>query len=128
MRAIEARYGVENAMLSAITEENARLAIQCTSRFRGFQGEPRSGSPLRDGKNYLIVLNSLARKAAENGYVHPAHLDAVSGDFARGIESASGLADLTPIAETMIRRYCGPGGRVFPAELFSPDTKRHQHC
>jgi YesN/AraC family two-component response regulator len=101
----EERYENENAMLKAISEGNTKQALQCLGRFRGYQGERRTKDLLRDRKNGLIVLNSLARKAAENNFVHPAHIHAVSDDFARRIEAA-GMAEIARISETMICRYC----------------------
>jgi AraC-like DNA-binding protein len=106
LRTIEERYENENAMLAAISAGDAKTALRCIGQFGGYRMKPRSSDKLRDSKNYLIVLNSLSRKAAENGYVHPAHLDAVSADFARRIESARTLADLSRMGEIMLRRYC----------------------
>jgi YesN/AraC family two-component response regulator len=57
-------------------------------------------------KNFCIVLNSLVRKAVEYSFVHPAHIDSVSADFARRIEAASDREDLSQFAEIMLRRYC----------------------
>jgi AraC-like DNA-binding protein len=106
MQIIEERYQNENAMLKAISEGDAKRALQCITWFRGYRGQRRASDDIRDRKNYCIVLNSLARKAAENGYVHPAHIDAVSTEFARRIEAVSGAADFSHLSEIMLRRYC----------------------
>jgi YesN/AraC family two-component response regulator len=105
MHILEERYENENAMLKAISEGNTKQALQCLGHFRGYQGERRTKDLLRDRRNGLVVLNSLARKAVESNFVHPAHIHAVSDDFARRIEAAS-VAELTRISETMICRYC----------------------
>ncbi|MDR3138937.1 MAG: helix-turn-helix transcriptional regulator [Treponema sp.] len=105
LREIEERYKNENAMLEAVSEGDAKRAVFCLSGFRG-KIQVRTADKLRNTKNYLIILNSLCRKAAENGYVHPAHLDAVSGGFARQIENAPTLAYLTGQSEIMLHRYC----------------------
>lgn len=106
MRIIEERYQNENAMLMAVSEGNSGQALQCMTQFRGYQGYRRSSDQLRDRKNYCIILNSLARKAVENGYVHPAHIDAVSAEFAHRIEAAGSIGDLAHLSEIMVRRYC----------------------
>jgi hypothetical protein len=103
---IEERYEIENAMLLAVSEGDAERALQCLSHFRGHRGEQRTTDTLRNRKNLLIVLNSLARKAAENGCVHPAHIHAVSDDFARRIEAFSTLEEFGRFSEVMLRRYC----------------------
>ncbi|MDR2054007.1 MAG: helix-turn-helix domain-containing protein [Treponema sp.] len=61
---------------------------------------------MRNGKNYLIVFCTLLRKAVEKGFVHPAHIHAVSDDFMRRIENITDMYDLTRLTELMIRRYC----------------------
>ena len=50
--------------------------------FEAMQLEMRGSSPLRSAKNYSIIMNTLLRKAAENGGVHPVYLDRVSSEFA----------------------------------------------
>ena len=101
----EERYENENALLKAIGEGNSQQALRLLGGFRGYRGERRTEDILRDRKNGLIILNSLARKAVESSFVHPAHIHAVSGDFARRIEAA-GMAELIRISEVMICRYC----------------------
>lgn len=48
--------------------------------------EVRLADRVRNAKNYAIIMNTLLRKAAENGSVHPIHIDRVSSDFAKKIE------------------------------------------
>ena len=51
-------------------------------------------------------MNTLLRKAAESGGVHPVYLDRVSSDFAAKIEDMSFLSELTPLMKTMFSSYC----------------------
>jgi AraC-like DNA-binding protein len=106
LHVIEDRYQNENAMLQAIGEGDAKRALQYLSRFKGYSGEHRAEDRMRNKKNSYIILNSLARKAVENGYVHPAHIHAVSDDFARRIEAISHYSEFTRLSELMVRRYC----------------------
>jgi AraC-like DNA-binding protein len=106
MQLIEERYRKENVMLAAVSEGDVEKALKGIAGFHGFRGEKRAENELRDRKNYCIVLNTLSRKAVENSFVHPAHIDAISGDFARRIEAAANMTELGRLSEVMLRRYC----------------------
>jgi YesN/AraC family two-component response regulator len=106
LKLIEERYKNENTYLEAISNGNVQRALQCFEYFTDYYPTQRLPDKLRDLKNYLIVLNSLSRKAVENGFVHPAHIDAVSADFARRIEAITSVGEVTPFVYAMVRRYC----------------------
>jgi hypothetical protein len=80
MRIMEERYQNKNDMLQAVSEGDTKRALQCLSWFRGYSGEQRTENRICNMKNGYIVLNALARKAVENGYVHPEHIHSVSDD------------------------------------------------
>jgi YesN/AraC family two-component response regulator len=103
---IEEHYQNENAMLQAISKGDTRRALQCLSRFIGSSGENSTEDRVRNLKNGCIILNSLARKAAENGHVHPAYIHTMSGDFVRHIETISNASELTRLSGLMVRHYC----------------------
>jgi hypothetical protein len=105
MKVIEERYNIENELIAAVSEGDADKALRCKSQLKTYQ-ERRVEDRQRNSKNYLIVLNTLLRKAVENGYVHPAHIDAVSADFAHRIEGVTNFSELNRLADVMIRRYC----------------------
>jgi YesN/AraC family two-component response regulator len=51
-------------------------------------------------------MNTLLRKAAENGGVHPVYLDRVSSEFATKIERLTSLSENTSLMLEMFRSYC----------------------
>ena len=51
-------------------------------------------------------MNTLLRKAAENGGVHPVHLDSTSSDFAKKIELASDARACMALMREMFSAYC----------------------
>ena len=51
-------------------------------------------------------MNTILRKAAENGGVHPLYLDKVSSEFAFKIEHLSNISESTSIMREMFRSYC----------------------
>ena len=68
--------------------------------------EPRTNDSLRNIKNYTIILNTLLRKAAENGAVHPLHIDSLSSRFAHRIEALSSEEDAFSLQKEMAHKYC----------------------
>jgi AraC-like DNA-binding protein len=107
MRILEKRYKNENAILEAITEGNDEKALKALSGFRvSFMENRIPSDQLRNIKNYLVVLNTLARKASEQGFVHPIHIDVVSSEFSREIEAASTGIELNTLPPKILRSYC----------------------
>lgn len=106
MTIIEDRYRVENAMMQAIRVGNYEDAMQRCHEFLSYRLSPRTPSPLRDKKNISFVHNTLMRKAAELGGVHPVHVDNLSRQFAIQIEKALTVDQLTNLQYVMVRKYC----------------------
>lgn len=50
-------------------------------------------------------MNTLLRKGAENGMVHPIHIDRLSSQFAKKIESVSSPEQGKKLMKEMIRKY-----------------------
>ena len=106
MKVLETRYEFENEMIRAVTLGQIHKEKQFLSGFSAMPLEMRSSSPLRSTKNYSIIMNTLLRKAAENGGVHPVYLDRISSDFARKIEETSVLSAFPTLMNEMFRSYC----------------------
>lgn len=68
--------------------------------------EQRLSDSLRNRKNYLIILNTLLRKAAEQGGVDLLHIDRTSSSFAHKIETIHSIHESLRLQEHMIRSYC----------------------
>lgn len=103
---IEARYHAEGALMEAVSTGNTKEAIQRYHQFISYRLTPRSASPLRDRKNILFTFNTLLRKAAEFGGVHPLHIDNLSRTLAIQIEHAVTVEQLNQISDNMVRKYC----------------------
>ena len=76
------------------------------NRFSTRQMERRTTPPLRDMKNYFVVLNTLLRKATEYGHVHPLYIDELSSRLAKQIEAAPSTQALSALGPKMVRSYC----------------------
>jgi len=106
MKALEQRYAFENQIIRAVSLGQLHLEGRLRMAFRTANLEKRAKDPLRNAKNYGIIMNTLFRKAAESGGVHPLHLDRVSGDFAVKIEQLASLSDASALMTEMFRVYC----------------------
>lgn len=103
--AIEARYAAENKMLQSVKLGNTDDAITWYHKFRQFNLSARTPDALRNHKNWLIILNSVLRKAVEAADVHPYYIDKISTEFAIKIESVNSTTQLENMSNSMIRKY-----------------------
>lgn len=106
IQVIESRYAVENELLSAVTQGKTSKAELILSGANANLLESRTPDSLRNLKNYCIIMNTLLRKAAEQGSVHPYHIDKTSSYFAHKIELATSLDACAKLQRDMIRKYC----------------------
>jgi len=78
MEIMERRYTFENELIRSISLGMSHKAETMLSNFSELTLQQRVSDPLRNMKNYCIIMNTLMRKAAEQGSVHPIYLDRVS--------------------------------------------------
>ena len=50
--------------------------------------KPRLSDSIRDRKNFMIILNTICRKAAQTAYIHPVHLDEISRNLQLKLKTA----------------------------------------
>ncbi len=103
---MEDRYRFENELMSAVSQGNIHKAELMMASFSPLAFTTRTPDPLRNIKNYCIIMNTLLRKAAQSGGVHPVYLDSVSSDFARKIEGAHSMAKMPDLMREMLGAYC----------------------
>lgn len=106
MEVMEHRYQFENALIEAVSQGNSHKAELMMAGFSSLTFESRTSDQLRNMKNYCIIMNTLMRKAAEKGRVHPVHLDRISSDYARRIEALRTLGEVSDFMLDMMRAYC----------------------
>lgn len=106
MEALENRYADEEKLMRAVSSGQTDQAAIIYSRFTSRQMERRTTPPLRDMKNYFVVFNTLLRKAAEYGHVHPLYIDQISSTFAKEIEASASPETLSALGPKMVRHYC----------------------
>jgi len=106
LKLMEARYEAENRLMYAVSHGHTHQAQMMISRANEHVMEQRTLDNLRNVKNYGIILNVLLRKAAEEGSVHPLHIDQLSSTMARRLEQLRSPADALKLFSTMVHKYC----------------------
>lgn len=124
---IEKRYAGENAMMDAVRTGNLKKVDTHVGRITAAVFDKRLPDHLRTLKNYCIITNTLLRKAAEQGGVHPVYLDSVSSDFAAKIEQLSSPAACPAMIGSMARSYCRLV-KNHSAKSYSPSVQKAMIC
>jgi AraC-like DNA-binding protein len=106
MQSMERRYTYENEMIRAVSQGMTHKAELMLTNFSQLVIEQRVADPVRNSKNYCIIMNTLLRKAAEHGSVHPLYLDSVSSEFARKIEMIGSTSAASKLMAKMMVTYC----------------------
>lgn len=107
MQRLENRYRLEDELLQAVTDgDRPRLHRLLHGTDLNVAVEPRLADPVRNIKNYCIVLNTVLRKAAQRGGVHPIYLDDLSRTFAARIEQLPTTAAFQQLTREMADQYC----------------------
>lgn len=106
IKAMETRYAFENEMIRAVSLGQLHIENQLVSAFSNQAFEKRIPDELRNAKNYCVIMNTLLRKAAESGGVHPLYIDRVSSEFALKIEQMTSLSENSSLMREMFWKYC----------------------
>ena len=106
IKVMEMRYSFENELIRSVMLGQQHKEGVLASNLTEDMFERRVADPLRNAKNYCIIMNTLLRKAAENGGVHPIFIDNTSSKFALRIELLSNTKDCSAIMKEMFSSYC----------------------
>lgn len=106
MQIMQARYDSENELLRVVANGQVLRAERLLSGFIPSHFAQRTADPVRNIKNYCIIGNTLLRKAAEQGGVHPVYLDELSSAFAKRIENLGAVDAGEGLFSDMVRSYC----------------------
>lgn len=103
---METRYSFENELMRAVSLGQQHKEKLLLSAFNERMFERRVADPVRNAKNYGIIMNTLLRKAAEEGGVHPVYIDKLSSAFALKIEQISDVKESPSLMKEMFSSYC----------------------
>ena len=105
MEHVEHRFSAEAEFMQIVSHGQLHK-IEMYANMINIEGtEVRLADRVRNAKNYAIIMNTLLRKAAENGSVHPVHIDKLSSDFAKKIELQTSEKNVVSLIKEMARKY-----------------------
>ena len=101
------RYALENSLIHAVSNGELHSAEMYLAKMTALHVEERrAATPVRNSQNYSIILNTLLRKAAEKGKVHPLYIDRLSSSLAHRIEACRTLQEISQLQSDIVRKYC----------------------
>lgn len=106
MKTMERRYEYENELIESVTLGHTHKESLFAVSFDDAILERRVADPIRNAKNYCIIMNTLLRKGAESGGVHPIYIDRISSDFAMKIERIISTSETPALMKEMFGTYC----------------------
>jgi len=123
MEKMEMRYAFENELIQAVSLGQQHREKTLLSAFNEQMFERRLQDSVRNAKNYCIIMNTLLRKAAEKGGVHPLYIDRTSSKFAAKIEFTADIKAIPALMREMFSSYCRLV-RKHSTKQYSPVVKK----
>lgn len=105
IKALEKSYGYEKNLMYEVAHGHTHQVQVMLSNIPVHSIANRT-DPVRNLKNYSIILNTLLRKAAEQGGVHPLSIDKLSSEYAQKIESMNRRDAFFEMWNEMAQKYC----------------------
>lgn len=106
MKLMEQRYAYEKEIMLAVANGNDHKVAHIMSTLSTYTFDARIPDAVRNLKNYSVVMNTLLRKAAEDGGVHPIYIDDLSSKFAVRIEQLNSIDAVHELMSEMLKSYC----------------------
>lgn len=123
MEKLEMRYAFENELIRAVVLGQQHREKTMLTVFNEQMFEKRLQDSVRNAKNYCIIMNTLLRKAAEQGGVHPLYIDRTSSKFASKIEFTADVESIHGLMREMFSSYCRLV-RKHSTKQYSPVVKK----
>ena len=127
VQAIEQRYAFENELMDAVAKGQLKKATSLAKALSEAAFPLRLENLLQNIKNYAIITNTLLRKAAQKGGVHPTMLDSVSSGFVKDIENLADEYAARSLMEQMVLIYCRLV-RKHTVTSYSPPVQKAVTC
>ncbi len=106
LQIIEENYRLEDQLMDAVGRGDHKAAFRFSKQLIENGAGGKALEKLRNVKNILFVVNTLFRKAAQWGDVHPYYIHQISSVFATEIEAQPTVASLYQLHEKMLHKYC----------------------
>lgn len=106
MQRLEYRYSLEEKVIDCISRGDFNAAMKYSTDQAISNIDNRSPSTLRSRKNNMLAFNTICRKGAQRGNVHPVHLDEMSRRMAIKIENMTSPNQDKDIHREILKKYC----------------------
>lgn len=106
MQRLEYRYGLEEKVMDSISRGDFNTAMKYSTDQSLSYIDNRSTNTLRSKKNNLLAFNTICRKGAQRGNVHPIHLDEMSRRMAIKIENMTSPNQDRDVHREILNKYC----------------------
>ncbi len=103
---MEQKYGSEDTLMERISGGDLEKIEAVCQHLDLALIKQRFPNSLRDQKNNLLIFNTVCRKAAQYGGVHPIYLDTQSSKYIDRIEYAANLKELNKLYREIPYKYC----------------------
>lgn len=105
LSALEQNYASEKLLMEAVSKGQLQM-LTAAAKVYSSDAQRYPADSLRSRKNYLIILKTLLRKAAEQGGVHPLHIHRLSSRYAEEIENVRTVTESMKLQDEMMRSFC----------------------
>lgn len=102
---MEKRYFLEETLIQTVSQGQLTEIEHLISKNIFQQIEQRLDDPVRNAKNYAIIANTILRKAAQQGSVHPYYINKISSHYAEKIELLTSEIAAKNLLKEMTRKY-----------------------
>ncbi|WP_248403901.1 AraC family transcriptional regulator [Butyrivibrio fibrisolvens] len=106
MERLEYRYKLEEKVIDCISRGDFNAAMKYSTDQAITNIDNRSTNTLRSKKNNMLAFNTICRKGAERGNVHPVHLDEMSRRMAILIENMTSPNQVQDVHREILKKYC----------------------
>lgn len=127
VQAVERRYAFENELMESVAKGQLEKAAVLSKALSKADFPSRADDLLQSIKHYAIITNTLLRKAAQKGGVHPTKLHSISSGFAEDIEKLTDVEAARSLLGQMVLNYCRLV-RKHTVTSYSPPVQRAVAC
>lgn len=103
---INARYRFENQLIHAVSIGQVIEAETVINNLNLLELTNQHGFSIERMRSYATVTNTILRKAAEYGGVHPVHVHRLFSSFLQEAESLQSIDEGKDLIRRMVRKYC----------------------
>ena len=125
MERVEYRYSLERRVMDAIAAGDLKSAMKASSDPLLSNIDNRSSSALRSKKNNMLAFNTVCRKGAELGGVHPIFLDEMGRQMAIKIENMTSVDQDVQVLRDILKKLLHFGAEEFYRRIFSDRPANH---